>query len=990
MRIECDSCGAAYAIDDKLITDRGVRAQCPKCGAQKVVKSDPAAGGDNPFGAPPGGAPAGGNPFGAPAGGAPDAGANPFGAPAPAPDAGANPFGAPPGAAPDAGANPFGAPAGGAPAGGAPAGGNPFGAPATGAQPNPFGAPAGGSPFGAPASGAQPNPFGAPAGGAPAGGNPFGAPATGAQPNPFGAPAAPASGAQPNPFGAPAGGGAPDASGNPFGAPAGEAAGGGSPFGGGGGDPAPAPSGDPFGGDNPFAPPPDETSNPFGDAPSDDPFAKLDGDNQADAVKWQVKRGKESIQSDLTLTDVRDMVRKGTLGPNDLAAPEGKSLRPVAEDPILAVSLPKAAGSRGVAGASAVGGSKKGLAFLIVALLVGAGGYGAYVFAPGFFEKQSDAGVNPIRRAKNEWLMEFPDVEGTSQEHVVEGRKFMRADTAAGYRQADEQFRQALLLDVSNLEAIAGYAENFAYLPNARADHEGLRLAQDAVDWGLRVQPKDGLLLRAKGALYLANNDHTNARSTLKQASKQAPDDNFTLLLQAQAALKNTPKEALSRAERVLRRAPDMQIAYLVTGAAHRRLGHFKKARQQLNKRLEADPGNVATLKEYALLDLDMGNGAEAMKKLQKALSAEERDVEARLMLAKVAYQVVGNRRLAKKELKFILDNYAKVAGDNLLPTYAHNAYLMLLDGKKKEAKEHAMQALNLRPSYAPALYVLGRIEMADKNYETAVARLEAAASAVVSGEDSGNETVVRSVLGDALVAAKRPKDALKNYARVAEYFPRYIRGFFAPAALYIKQGKGSQAATMIRRALDIDPHHDDDRRTITDYPAPASDLVVYAEIYRKSKVGKDDPTLRYSAEGMIRFAAGQKDKARALLKKTLKDDRYSHAALLYLAVMDVDARRYKEAEKKLKSAMKTTAGAHTITHLYLARAELGQKKKEEALKRLEKVVDNEATLAAARFTLGEAHLANGDKEKAFDVFRQVVREHSDFLPVKRRLAKLE
>src|SRR4051794_40651864 len=31
MRIVCEKCAAAYAIDDRLITARGVRAQCPRC-----------------------------------------------------------------------------------------------------------------------------------------------------------------------------------------------------------------------------------------------------------------------------------------------------------------------------------------------------------------------------------------------------------------------------------------------------------------------------------------------------------------------------------------------------------------------------------------------------------------------------------------------------------------------------------------------------------------------------------------------------------------------------------------------------------------------------------------------------------------------------------------------------------------------------------------------------------------------------------------------
>ncbi|MFP2912122.1 zinc-ribbon domain-containing protein, partial [Pyxidicoccus sp. 3LFB2] len=51
MRIVCQKCAAAYAIDDRLITAKGVRAQCPRCRHLQLVRRDPTA-------APAAGAPA--------------------------------------------------------------------------------------------------------------------------------------------------------------------------------------------------------------------------------------------------------------------------------------------------------------------------------------------------------------------------------------------------------------------------------------------------------------------------------------------------------------------------------------------------------------------------------------------------------------------------------------------------------------------------------------------------------------------------------------------------------------------------------------------------------------------------------------------------------------------------------------------------------------------------------------------------------------------
>jgi predicted Zn finger-like uncharacterized protein len=43
MRIVCQKCSAAYAIDDRLISPKGVRAQCPRCRNLQLVKRDPSA-----------------------------------------------------------------------------------------------------------------------------------------------------------------------------------------------------------------------------------------------------------------------------------------------------------------------------------------------------------------------------------------------------------------------------------------------------------------------------------------------------------------------------------------------------------------------------------------------------------------------------------------------------------------------------------------------------------------------------------------------------------------------------------------------------------------------------------------------------------------------------------------------------------------------------------------------------------------------------------
>lgn len=900
MRIDCDQCGAAYAIDDSLISDRGVRAQCPKCGAQKVVKKD---------------------------------------AGAPAPPA-ANPF-----AAPDGG-SPFGAP-----------GGSPFG----GAPPSP-------SPFGGAASqppGPPPNPFpgGSPFGGAP-GGNPFAAGPPGPPPSPF------AGGAPPP---------GPPASADPFGGP-------------------------PGGGADPFSPPPAPAPAPASDDPfanlgvgggEDDPFANIDptgGASDPDlGSPWQVRARGGELQSHVPLADVREMLRTGKLGPSDEAAPMGSALKRISDSPVLAVSLPKGNATRRAQGASAAGGGglpKPMVAVLALAVIAG-GGYAVFKMMPGgMLSSQSETGVNPFRRAKAQWSLQFPDVDGTSQEHVVEGKKHMRTDTAAGYRTADQHFRMALLLDVSNVSAIAGYVENFAQLPNVKADPDGVMLAFDGIEWALKKEPDEAALLRAHGALKLAVGDVDDAQKVLVQAQRLAPDDAMTKLLLARTHLERSVSDALALVRDVQARDPELKQTLLVAGSAERRLGNFGEARKLLKQRLAADPANVAALKEMARLELDLGNGKEAVGWLDKLLEAEQKDVDAHLIRAKVTYQVLGDYKKADAQLQFVINEYEKVAGDLLLPVLVHAAFVKAELGDLDAATQLAERARAQSGGYAPAHYVLGRVYQAQDKLDLAKQSLTTAVQQV-KASDPLFEPLVRAQLADVLVAEGDTDGAVRELSQVIEYAPRGLRGYFSLAAAHMRDGKSGSAFTVMRKALDVDPRHEIERPSVTDYPQSPRDLVSYAEAFREAKAPDPDVPLKDATEGIIRYHASEREKARALFTRAIKEDRYNHPALLYISVMDYEEGRHAGVERRLKQAEKTTAGQHTITQLYLARAELAGGDLPAAEKRLTSIIDNEPTLVQAKFTLGQAKVKRKNSEEALRLWLSVVEDAPDYLPVKRAIAEL-
>lgn len=982
MRIDCEQCGAAFSIDDALISDRGVRAQCPKCGHQKIVKK---AAGANPFAAAPG--PVGAASLGGGIGAAP----NPFGASTPSPPSAA------------ASLNPFGGEA-------SPAA-NPFAPPPTGAA-NPFAAPSFTAPTGPPGGGGT-NPFAAPAAvpGAPS-------PST----SPFGRPDGLLGAATPPPLSGPgafpstAAQAVPQPMGNPFQAPPGD------PFAGGA---TAAPSADPFGAaaspaTDPFArlaqaparaamgapPAPDLFGG--GAADVDDPFAKLDLGGPAPPEqppappgRWRVKtRG--GMDAEVELAQLRELLRGGQVSVNDEAAPLGQPLKPIHSQALLAVTVTPKPGAARVAGARARAapsiGRMAGAVAVVVGLVVVGGGLA--LFAPELFEKTTDAGVNPLRRARSTWEKQFPDVGGTAQEHIDAGRAHMKLDTAADYRKADEELRQALLVDIGNVAAIAAWVENYTSLPAVRADLEATGLAQEAIAYAGRKDPANVDVLRAQGLLKLALNDVDGAQRDLAKAQGAAPQSAETMLAHARSHLDRNPADALALVQQVRGKEPGLKSALVVEGAAQRRLGAFKAARDALGGRLVDDPANTGALKELARLELDVGNPREAIDALSRLIAAEERDVEAHLMRAKIAYQVLGTAEALKQAdeyLDAVLKTHESVAGELLLPTLSHAAYVKAELGNLADAQKLAERARATDGSYAPALFVLGRVYALQKNWPEAIKALEQSVRAA-QARDQFYEPVARAELARVQAMSGDVAAAIRNFDQVIEYDPRYIRAHFGLAATYMSAQplapeRATQAMTIIRRAFENDPHYELDRPVLTDYPTARGDLVAFADAFKHAKVdgSRDDNSLvaqKHAAEAMIRYHAGQRSEAEALARRSLAEDRVNLFALLYLGVIELDTGRETDARRRLRLAVDTTGTPHAITRLYLARAEMRTGEIEVARKRLQDLVDQEPTLVQAAFSRAmllrqEGLPAQGDEE-----LKKVLKSDPDYMPAKRALSE--
>jgi tetratricopeptide (TPR) repeat protein len=640
------------------------------------------------------------------------------------------------------------------------------------------------------------------------------------------------------------------------------------------------------------------------------------------------------------------------------------------------------------------------------AAVIGGGGLAVWQLAPELLERRTERGVNPLRPALTSWTKQFPDANGTAKEFVVEGRKNAAQDTAASARKADAAFKKALLLEVGDSDAIAGYVENYAQLPAVGVDADNTGMAREAIDWVLAAEPKNADALRASGALHFATGAADKAIPVLKEALLAEPNNPSTLLWLARAELNRNAQETAAIVVRAQKASPKTTdgspspALLTVEGAARRKLFQFSEARVALTARLASDPANVGALHELAKLEVDLGNADAALAALATVLTTEEDDIDAMLQQAKILYQMKGDFVAADATLDRLLQGRQQQAGSLLVEALAHATIVKTRLNNVDKAIALGEQAVATRDKSPGALFALstayhkkGQLDSAEKALEHAVTLMQST--------DTFYETVVRAELGyvqleQAIAAGPTGSadKAIKNLQQVTETDPMNLRAHLILVAAMMWNEKPTPAMKVMRDALRIDPARDSEHRVLTQYPLFQSDLIPLIAVIHNAKLPKGDAalgSLRDAAEGAVVVAAGEPDaKATALFQKALAEDRLNHTALLYSGFLSFRGGRAAEAQKDLDLALNSVARRHPLTMLYAARSLLALGEPADAKKMLDDLIESEPTLSQAKQTWADIRATQkGGKDDAVATWRAILVGDPESMPAKRALSAL-
>lgn len=268
------------------------------------------------------------------------------------------------------------------------------------------------------------------------------------------------------------------------------------------------------------------------------------------------------------------------------------------------------------------------------------------------------------------------------------------------------------------------------------------------------------------------------------------------------------PQDAVEFCERAIAIDPALPEAYAYLAEAHIDAGNWFAANDTIATAMRLDENNVDVLRNHAYVLEVQGNYTAAIEDYRQALQRQPNLAHLYLAIARNQH-VLGF--FAQAKASYV--SATEVDPDNLI-ALERAGLMYLLDGDYGPAQQLFQRALELNPTYSPALGRLGTLYFQRRNYEDAIPAL---INAVRYGEMEARRravlfTITDEPQGAALTAPSGPTVMAGSFV-----FPEDIR---SPLRATLAGTAGQENATGFIR---LDPLDGRFTLSVTGLPQPAA-----------------------------------------------------------------------------------------------------------------------------------------------------------------------
>ena len=409
-----------------------------------------------------------------------------------------------------------------------------------------------------------------------------------------------------------------------------------------------------------------------------------------------------------------------------------------------------------------------------------------------------------------------------------------------------------------------------------------------------KLAPKDPRTFFTKATLLVEQRKWKEAREALQHVLKVLPEHVPTLTMAGLAAFETgAHAEAESHLRRALFNAPQALAAKRILAATHLRMGQNELAMTETRELLEKAPDDPKILALAGEVQLANGDVAGAARHYERAKSLVPDSARLQTRLAQIRFASgEANKGVAELQAAAALSNEEYQADLALIAIHlrqrqaekaleavqslekkqpnnplTHNLRGSALLLKKDYAKARASfeRAIQLNPTYVPAVSHLARLDLRDKKPEVAKQRYEA-----VLKKEPNNE---QALLGLAVL----------------------MRVTGAPQA---------EVEKVLKRSITANPASSSARLALVNYylrlPDPKAALAAAQEA---SAALPNDPSV-VAVLGTAQLAAGESRQAIATITRLVEMQPKAPQALIMLAQAHLRADQPDEAIKALRAAL--------------------------------------------------------------------------------------
>lgn len=338
-----------------------------------------------------------------------------------------------------------------------------------------------------------------------------------------------------------------------------------------------------------------------------------------------------------------------------------------------------------------------------------------------------------FQELRKKWRDLHPDVKPDAKKSKAltqKGMALLIKDRPRSYKKAASLFQQALLANKSNHRALAGLAVANAWKPRSRAQSSA-QIAHRATQFEVLMRRKSQLnsspLLEAAYALYLKA-DPDKALAKAKNAARRSPKEALVQLIAGELWLFQQQdnkkaqvflKKALALNKRLARSRVLMAQIYL-------KQSRYYEASKMLRPLLRRR--HTQAMYHQARLLINQGQYSKARRMLQRLLKRSPYSFRARMLLSVMLYQQMKQKNLARRNLSRFKKS-DKLSQIMRLKVLLHRAYIDLLTGRLKRSTRRVQSIYQINKSYLPGKFLEAQVLFARKKYEEAQRRLEQVAA---------------------------------------------------------------------------------------------------------------------------------------------------------------------------------------------------------------------------------------------------------------------